>query len=90
MLTYEEAKKIAYTRLLEIKGQQYLIDNKENFYTCWGNSGEVCEISILLSDGNDDSIFDNEGNIVVDETKKPEAVFNFEVNLNTGECKYIQ
>ena len=90
MFSLDEAKKIAYNKLLEIKGRQYLIDNKEKFYSCWECLGEICEISILLSDGPDDSIFDRERNIVVDETKKTKEKYKFEVNLNNGNCKYIQ
>lgn len=89
MLTHEEVKKIAYTKLLEMKGRQYLLDNREKFYTSCGNKGEICDMAILLSNIDTDSLFDADGNIVVDETKKADEEFKFEINIRTGECKYI-
>lgn len=82
--------KAALQKLVDIKGKDYVLKNKNNLYPCWSINGDVAQISILLSDGIDDSIFDNEGNIVIDETKKAKEEFKFEVNLNSGECKYIQ
>ena len=90
MLNHDDAKKIAFEKLMQIKGKQYLVDNKEKLYTCWDNSTkDMCNISILVDDTDMDDLFDNEGNLHVDETIKPKERFDFEVNLITGECKYV-
>ncbi|MBQ9096857.1 MAG: hypothetical protein IJY55_00490 [Clostridia bacterium] len=90
MLSEIEMHKAALRKLIDIKGKDYVLKNKNNLYPCWSVNGTVAQISISLSDGNDDSIFDSEGNIVIDETKKAKEEFKFEVNLKTGECKYIE
>ena len=90
MLSEMEMHRIALQKLLDIKGKDYVLENKDNLYPCWSVNEEIAQLSILLTDIEDDSIFDNAGNIVIDETKKAKEEFKFEINLNTGECKYIQ
>ena len=70
MLNEKEMHKAALRKLIDIKGKDYVLRNKNDLYACWNIDGDVAALSILLSHGNDDSIFDSEGNIVIDETKK--------------------
>ena len=87
MLNDKDIQIKAFEKLVDIKGKQYVLENKEYLYPCWGVRDTTAYISILFDD-TDDDLFDNEGNLHVDETIKAKERFDFEVNLITGECIY--
>ncbi len=90
VLSERELHAITLRKLADIKGKEYVLKNKNNLYPCWNINESTAHISILLSDEADGTIFDNKGNIVIDESKKAKEEYKFVVNTNTGECKYIQ
>lgn len=90
MLSENEMHRIALQGLVDIKGKDYVLKNKNNLYPCWSVNGDIAQISILLSDGKDDSVIDGKGNIEIDETEKAKEEYRFEINLNTGVCKHVQ
>ncbi len=89
MLNEKEFHTKALEKLVEIKGKDYVLENKEYLYPCWHVYDTTAYVSILFDDTNTGDLFDSEGNLHVDETIKPKERFDFEVDLTTGECIYV-
>ena len=89
---YDEQKIISdiLRQLIEFKGKEFVLQHKENIDISIQRNTHGATVKILLfSESDPQDLFDSDGNLWIDETEKPQVLYTFQCNAETGECTLI-